>query len=499
MRMKKWKYLLSNLANVSILIALSTGLLSYSSAAAMSAAACSAAITVSNANDDGTGSLRQALVDVCAGGTISFDASVFNSTSPQTILLASEITIDKSLTLDGPGAGVLAISGGSKIRPFTINSGITVVIQDVTIKQGHANSGSGIYNNGTLTVKYSTFTTNYSATNGGGIYNNGTLTVQYSTLSENSASITSTGAGGGIFNNASGIATVQNSTFSGNTLDAGNGGGIFNSGTLSIQNSTLSGNNAGSVFSGTGGGIYNSGTLNFSNTIIANSYYGDCYNNGTIATNSHNLVKDNTCSPTISGDPLLGTLGNYGGSTQTMKPGSGSPVIGAGSGCLETDQRGVTRGTACDIGAFETSGVMVSTVVATSISGTGTTLNGTINANDSDNLTITFNYGTTTSYGTTVAATPSTVSGMGDVAISKTLTGLNPNTTYHFRVVGTGTGTTNGSDATFTTSAVVPTVTTDAASSITGSGATLNGTVNANNASTTVTFQYGLTSTLRRK
>jgi hypothetical protein len=109
---------------------------------------------------------------------------------------------------------------------------------------------------------------------------------------------------------------------------------------------------------------------------------------------------------------------------------------------------------------------------------------------------VTFEYGTSTSYGSTATATQSPVTGTTGTAVSKAITGLLPSTLYHFRVVGTNSaGTTNGDDASFTTSAAAPTATTNAASSITTTGATLNGTVNANNASTTVTFQYGLTTT----
>ena len=81
-----------------------------------------------------------------------------------------------------------------------------------------------------------------------------------------------------------------------------------------------------------------------------------------------------------------------------------------------------------------------------------------------------------------------------NTAVSKSVAGLTPNTTYHYRVAGqNAAGTTNGSDMTFTTSAAPPAVTTNAASGVAATGATLNGTVNANNNSTTVTFEYGLT------
>jgi hypothetical protein len=92
-------------------------------------------------------------------------------------------------------------------------------------------------------------------------------------------------------------------------------------------------------------------------------------------------------------------------------------------------------------------------------------LNGTANANGGS-YSLTFEYGTTTSYGTTWSATPGSVSGSTTTAVSGTPTNLLPNTTYHFRL-RTTTGIA-GADMTFTTAqaATPPTLTTGAASSI---------------------------------
>jgi hypothetical protein len=135
----------------------------------------------------------------------------------------------------------------------------------------------------------------------------------------------------------------------------------------------------------------------------------------------------------------------------------------------------------------------VTTNAASSVGTTGATLNGTINASN-ESTTVTFEYGLTASYGTTVTADQSPVTGTADTAVSKAVTGLIPNTTYHYRVVGlNATGTSNGADKTFTTAKAASAVTTNAASSVGRTGATLNGTINANNESTTVKFEYGLT------
>ncbi|MFZ2309914.1 MAG: DUF4347 domain-containing protein, partial [Rhodoferax sp.] len=98
---------------------------------------------------------------------------------------------------------------------------------------------------------------------------------------------------------------------------------------------------------------------------------------------------------------------------------------------------------------------------ASSVTATGATLNGTINDNGSD-TTVTFDYGTTAGYGTNVAATTggTVTNGSGSTAVAVTLAGLSCNTTYHFRVNGVNSaGTSNGGDATFTTSKCPQTIT----------------------------------------
>ncbi len=137
---------------------------------------------------------------------------------------------------------------------------------------------------------------------------------------------------------------------------------------------------------------------------------------------------------------------------------------------------------------------VATTTEATDISAASAKLNGVVNANGVLNVTVDFEYGLTTSYGNTATATPSSVSGLNPVPVNAEITGLLPNTTYHFRVVARYLlGTRSGEDKTFTTSSVAPTVTTNAASNVNATSATLNGIVNANGLSTKVKFEYGIT------
>jgi len=136
---------------------------------------------------------------------------------------------------------------------------------------------------------------------------------------------------------------------------------------------------------------------------------------------------------------------------------------------------------------------IVITSPATLVASFSATLNGTV---DPHGLTTTvyFQYGTTTSYGSTTAG--QTKSGNTYQSISANISGLSASTTYHFRIVATnGDGTRYGSDMVFTTLSATgpPVVTTNPASLIASFSATLNGSVDPHGLTTTVYFQYGTT------
>ncbi len=123
----------------------------------------------------------------------------------------------------------------------------------------------------------------------------------------------------------------------------------------------------------------------------------------------------------------------------------------------------------------------VVTLAASSITGTSATMNGTVNPNGLA-TTYHFEWGTTTSYGTSTTET-SAGSGSSAIAVSSGLTGLTGGVTYHYRVVATNTdGSTSGNDISFTPGAAA--VTTTAASSITTTTASTGGNVTSDGGST---------------
>ncbi len=318
-------------------------------------------ITVTNTNDSGTGSLRKAIADASFGDTIEFAANVTGTIT----LTSGELLIDNRLTINGPGAKDLTISGNHASRVFR-TTGDTVTINGLTIANGNGSGndgsldGGGIFNrDATLIINFCAILHNSSQRSGGGIRNTGgTLIVNHSTISFNTAG--DDGGGISIAGNATFGAslTINNSTISFNTAGKP-GGGIFNGlGKLSVINSTITGNrcdvgNEGVLFHG--GGVYTegTGTDTLINTIIAGNFKGASNSTPTdidreglpIATASHNLIGDTGTSGGIQNgvngnivglNPMLGPLQDNGGPTSTIALLPGSPAINAGSNILTT-------------------------------------------------------------------------------------------------------------------------------------------------------------------
>jgi hypothetical protein len=217
--------------------------------------------TVTNLNDRGAGSLRAEIA--AANGHAGTDRIVFAPGLSGTIGLTSgELLIADNLTIAGPGASVLKVSGEARSRVFEVAAGSTVTIGGLTVENGSAALGGGILNGGTLTVTASRLVGN-TAVLGGAIDNNvgAALTVTgRSTLDRNSAAA----AGGAIEN--FGSLTVTGSTLAGNSTN--NGGAIENEGTATVSGgSTLASDHANS----SGGAIINFGSL----TVTGSTLTGD--------------------------------------------------------------------------------------------------------------------------------------------------------------------------------------------------------------------------------
>src|SRR6266542_4329682 len=144
-------------------------LLSLVVAAALSSTAARATtLTVTSTADDGTtaGTLRSLLAGAADGDTIEF------SVTGTITLTTGQLVVDKSVAILGPGANNLAIDGNAISRVFYIASGKTVSISGLTIANGSADLGGGIYNDhSTLTVSSCTLSGNSALNDGGGIYN----------------------------------------------------------------------------------------------------------------------------------------------------------------------------------------------------------------------------------------------------------------------------------------------------------------------------------------
>lgn len=287
-----------------------------------------------------------------------------------TITLASgELAVSDDLTVDGPGARNLTISGGDISRIFHIEPGVTASLSGLTLTHGSAGFNQPYYWGGavfddhaTLKLSDSTIADNH-AVEGGGLFNDsGRATISGSTFTGNTSDFT-----GAAFQNdyetAPATATVTNSTFYANSAGS-NAGGIMNSqSSLTVTNSTIVDN----VSDLPGAGInsyqgYQGGAATLTNTIVADNtdpYIGGSNCQGSVGNGGGNLQYGDTTCPATYADPQLDPNGlqNNGGPTDTIaiEPGSAAIDAAVAANCPATDQRGVTRpqGAGCDIGAYE--------------------------------------------------------------------------------------------------------------------------------------------------
>jgi len=352
---------------------------------------------------------------LAAGGTVTFNCGA----GQQTIAITSAmnvistfppVTVDgnDTITLDGTGttSGMLNVFGSDTALA-------NVTLKHITFANGNIstglNAGGSIQNFGNLTLDTVTITKSFGPGSGGGIFQElctgclpASLTVRHSLFQNN----VSQGSGSAI-SIEGGVASIADSTFSGNAGAVGAAIEVYGNSTfkvdVSIDRSTFTGNTvtffggaisveslnpgsnvritndtftansatgslaqgaaiyidsapitirnctiAGNTAAGSGGAVH-FGQVNpvtwVSNTIIASNTGGNC-SPGALFSGGNNLqFGDTTCTGMKVANPLLGALANNGGLTQTMALDAGSPAIDGGDtiNAPTTDQRGVAR------------------------------------------------------------------------------------------------------------------------------------------------------------
>jgi hypothetical protein len=404
------------------------------------AAARMATLTVTNGNDSGAGSLRQAIADAVANDTINFQAGVTTVT-----LTSATLDINQVLTIDGGTSGVtITRSGATDFRIFLVTADLT--LNKLTVTNGNSlvgatssqRSGGAIRMvTGALTLTDCTFSGNHSNNNAGAVEMSstaGALIASNCTFTNNTCD--NTGAGVNLANTTATNNSINTSTFNLNTASvagalnigapttvtnctfnenssAGTSGAInVGSFNATFTNCTIVGNTSTQANANTAGGmrVGPNITVTLNNCIVAGNLSPNALNGSTkvdlsnrnnsnsFIVGSNNVIGENTSiinSPDMTDgvnnnrvgtvgagnvNPLVNALASNGGPTQTMSLQSGSPAINrAVSGAPTTDQRGYNRPDTADAGAFEFGGtapVVGAPEIAVSETGVGNIADG---------------------------------------------------------------------------------------------------------------------------
>ncbi|WP_227994503.1 choice-of-anchor Q domain-containing protein [Luteimicrobium xylanilyticum] len=294
--------------------------------------------------------------------------AVYSLLSPLTIMnstFTSNSVVDKPHAGDG---GAIATDGAS---PFTGGKLELCGLRIAHNTSEHNGGGAYLwtYAPDSIEIRKTTFEDNHARTSNGaggaarvsvGDYQGrtvGQITISQTTVTSN----TSGGNAGGFYLDCAPNCDINNTTFEGNS-SATYGGAIFGDGHRDT-NVTFANNTAEEQ----GGAIFGSNfTLN--NTVLSGNTSGNqwhlaqaCNNTGSgsnvVQWGSGGKDTSKDCAPqVIAKNPKLGKLAANGGPTATMMPAKNSAVLRAGQGCEATDQRGVARTAACDVGAVQRTG-----------------------------------------------------------------------------------------------------------------------------------------------
>ncbi len=337
---------------------------------------------------------------VTSSGFNTFSGGV-HVTGGTTTILGSTISNNASTVTAGAGSG---FAGGIYNQQATVNVTNSIVSgNSASSFHGGIRTLASTSTVASTTITNSTISNNTAVGEGGGVINfagatfAATTTITGSTISGNGASAP-TSLGGGLenFNVSTGpaVINVSNSTISGNT--AASGAGTYNAGnaaaSINLDFATIAGNTATTE----GGGIFQAaagGVTNLRNSIVADNAapIGPDLS-GAVTSQNYNHIEDvtggtfTTFGDDVTGtDPVLGTLANNGGTTNTHLPAAGSPVMNSipngtndcGVG-VTTSQNGLVRPqqSSCEKGSVEVFGVSSYTIggMVSNLFGTGLVL-----------------------------------------------------------------------------------------------------------------------------
>ena len=314
-------------------------------------------INVSNLNDDGAGSLRQAIASANAGDTVSL-----SGVTGTIALTTDELSISKGIKIIGPGADKVTVSGNHALRVFYTNAA-NVAISGLRIADGHESIGSALYIEGSgasVTISNCVLDSNSSDNGGGGIFNDqAKLNVVGCTFTNNS-----TDSGGGAIFNSFGALSVQGSTFASNVATY-SGAAIHNcanSGTASINGCTFSSNYQISTNTGYalgGDALFNeSGNMTVDNSTFNSNVGFDCgaiynYNGGKLNVTRSTFTGNSATGRSFGGAIFSGNNTGYSPSLSvegcTFAGNSGTAVrVSAGAALIRSNT--FTRNSATDYG-----------------------------------------------------------------------------------------------------------------------------------------------------
>jgi uncharacterized repeat protein (TIGR01451 family) len=306
-----------------------------------------ATYTVTNTNPSGPGSLRQAILD--ANGNAGHDTIDFSVTGA--IVLADALpAISDDLTITGPGAAQLDVSGANAYQVFHINSGAAVTITGLTVRDGSAVSGGGIWSAGALHLGAAHIFSNSASISGGGVYVlGGSATLSGTPVVSNSASI----SGGGVYV-SNGSATLDGTQVVSNSAGAGGGVYVYQaSATLNVSGGEV-GSNSASI---NGGGVYVlGGSATLSGTpVVSNSaskgggvyvYWGSAtlsespvIRNSAVYSGGGVFVNDGSGTLNVSGGEVGSNSADYGGGVYVNQ---GSATLSGGQ--ILSNSAGVNGG-----------------------------------------------------------------------------------------------------------------------------------------------------------